>query len=35
MFRKHIPAQLVSFCIVLAMVVVLLWLAHHLEKASF
>ena len=35
MFKKRTPVQWVSFFIVLAMVVVLFWLAHYLEKASF
>ena len=35
MFKKNTPLQWVSFFIVLAMVVVLFWLAHYLERASF
>jgi hypothetical protein len=35
MFKKRTPVQWVSFFIVLAMVVVLFWLAHYLEKAGF
>jgi hypothetical protein len=34
--RRAGPVQWLSFCIVLAMVVGLAWLAiHHLERASF
>ena len=36
MMRKHTAVTLVSFCVVLAMVVGLAWLAiHYLERASF
>jgi hypothetical protein len=35
MFKKHTPLQCVLFFIVLAMVVVLFWLAQYSEKASF
>jgi hypothetical protein len=35
MFKKRSAVQWVSFCIVLAMVIGLLWLARYLEKASF
>jgi hypothetical protein len=35
MFRKRTPLEWIAFLIVLAMVVGLLWLATHLEKASF
>jgi len=35
MFKKHSPLVWVSFVIVLAIVVGLLWLAQYLERASF
>ena len=35
MFKKHTRVQWLFFCIVLAMLVVLLWLAHYLQRASF
>lgn len=35
MFKKRSAVQWVSFCIVFAMVIGLLWLARYLEKASF
>jgi hypothetical protein len=35
MFKKYTLVQWVSFFIVLAMVVVLFWLAGYLGKASF
>ena len=35
MFKKHSPMRWLSFVIVLAIVVVLLWLAQYLERASF
>jgi len=35
MFKKHSPLHWLSFVIVLAIVVVLLWLAQYLERASF
>jgi lysozyme family protein len=35
MFKKHTPLQWILFCVVLAMIVVLFWLAQYLEKASF
>jgi hypothetical protein len=35
MFKKRSLVQWLSFCIVLAMVVVLFWLAHYLAPASF
>jgi hypothetical protein len=35
MFKKHTLVQWVSFLVVLAMVVALLWFAGYLQKASF
>lgn len=35
MFRKHTPLQWLSFFVVLAIVIVLLWAAQYLDKASF
>jgi hypothetical protein len=35
MIKEHSPVKSVSFRIVLALVVGLLWLASHLERASF
>jgi hypothetical protein len=35
MFKKYTLVQWLSFLIVLAMVVVLFWLARYLERASF
>jgi len=35
MFKKRRPLEWVLFFIVLAMVVVLFWLAQFLDKASF
>jgi hypothetical protein len=35
MFKKRTPLEWVLFFIVIAMVVVLFWLASFLEKASF
>jgi len=35
MFKKHSPLVWFSFAIVLAILVVLLWLAQYLERASF
>ena len=35
MFKKHSPLVWVSFVIVLAIVIGLLWLAQYLERASF